>query len=198
MATDQPETTPDAGLPPGAVVNRISPEKQRAIYRAKEDGAAGVPKRVLDAALPEELKAAGLALQKFHPNTYLALRKINALALASEEKARAATEEEKLEDAVRTIYVLTTPIKQVRAELARGPEFFNEQANAAIGDRVELKDMPAIAAAIHAHIGRAFATVPGGLDVAGEETTGGEAAVEGADGSPKAEAAAPAAAGSPA
>ena len=52
--------------------------------------------------------------------------------------------------------------------------------------------MPAIAAAIQAHIGRAFATVPGGLDIGGDETAAeGEAA-------PKAGAAAPAAAGSPA
>lgn len=153
---------------PSPTVHGFSAEQKARLQQARQNSASGVPEVVLDAVVPGRRCVAGRDLQPFTPRVFAILRRFNSVFTGGPKPGDTAAE---VDDLVRTIYVLTTPVNDVKAAAAQGIERLTEIAYDAVGESFELKDVPKIAEALAAHIAGGFATVPGGNGAA-EDSAG--------------------------
>lgn len=137
---------------------------------------------------PDPVSVAGFQIRPVVASDFAILRRLDSplhrrtLELAEHQRQIAAgtlppeaappetqfTEEELAE----MVYQFTQPVRQVRAELARGRDAFRETALVAISDRLGVLDLPALVAAVVANFTAAFGPALGHAapSAEGEET----------------------------
>ena len=163
MGNEKDENSSAAGVP---AVLGFTPAEEAALT---ERDAGAAPTRVLEAFLPDELKAAGLELHPVHISSMLVLQKLDhPLYQIAKLAANGATAEQiaavefSTEDILAALYIFTQPSKRVRLEAQRGKAAFQERVMEELADKLPAQAMQPVAAAILAHFFRAHRTAPQG------------------------------------
>lgn len=126
-------------------------------------GTLPLPGPLARAFTTPEIDACGLQFRPVVHSDHLVLQQLDSPLLqnlaaaatpADQRQPVAATDEEVLE----LIYLLTTPPRQARAELARGRQFFRDRALEAIGDRFHTATLVRLAATARQHYLDSWAT----------------------------------------
>lgn len=126
----------------------FSSKQVKAANAARDKGTHRTPKVILDAFLPERVKAGNIPLNKINMSVIMCLEKIESPFLSDAVQA-------KYRHVAEALYVLTQPIAQVRESLEAGT--FNAGVNA-LADELDMNVLLQAVPAIRAHIDKAFAT----------------------------------------
>ncbi len=156
--------TPAPPAPPPQPVRGLSAPQKAALATARENSASGIPAVVLAAVVPKTAAVHGIVFQPFYPRVFAILRDIKSVVVGATMDGLAP--DEQIDNVMRSLYVMTAPIAEVKMQVAQGIEHLTTRAYDALGERFEVKDLPDIIQAMLAHIAGGFSTVPGGKDAA--------------------------------
>jgi len=127
-----------------------SAEQITAVTKANRSASRSTPSAVVDAFFPERLLAGELPLMPVTMSVVIALQKVGS-ALLQKESADGL----EMEDIARALYIMTTPIADVRKQIANGTF---AAAVDALADSIPAALLAPIGQLLNAHLTAAFAT----------------------------------------